>query len=250
MRLPGLLSLGTYPHTVEAVAKVHSRFWINDLEGSVYNHFAKFKAVKKRGGVRGCSSPFQLRYIHDQFTEEETFDLAVQFCPQLSSIFLDTPAEAVIARLREFPRLRRLKFNKVPFPALVEAARPLGAQVSAVEVVLGRGSLDLALLAASCPALASLELYYSDQVTAGGEVRLPGLARCVVYSTAISGAASTALLAGCPGLQHLNLSSAASLGPAQLSSLVTAGQLDNIRDLAIMAAPQLDIARCGLLRHY
>ena len=206
----------------------------------------QFKAVKKRGGVRGCSSPFQLRYIHDQFTEEETFDLAVQFCPQLSSIFLDTPAEAVLARLREFPRLRRLKFNKVPFPALVEAARSLGAQVSAVEVVLGRGSLDLALLAASCPALASLELYYSDQVTAGGEVRLPGLARCVVYSTSISGAASTALLAGCPGLQHLNLSSAASLGPEQLSSLVTARQLDNIRDLAIMAAPQLDIARCVL----
>ena len=72
----------------------------------------------------------------------------MQFCPQLSSIFLDTPAEAVLARLREFPRLRRLKFNKVSFPALVEAARPLGAQVSAVEVVLGRGSLDLALLAA------------------------------------------------------------------------------------------------------
>ena len=89
--------------------------------------------MKKRGGVRGCSSPFQLRYLHDQFTEEETFDLPVQFCPQLTSIFLDTPAEAVLARLKEFPQLRRLKFNKVPFPAVVEAARPLGAQVSAVE---------------------------------------------------------------------------------------------------------------------
>ena len=90
--------------------------------------------MKKRGGVRGCSSPFQLRYLHDQFTEEETFDLPVQFCPQLTSIFLDTPAEAVLARLKQFPQLRRLKFNKVPFPAVVEAARPLGAQVSAVEV--------------------------------------------------------------------------------------------------------------------
>ena len=90
--------------------------------------------MKKRGGVRGCSSPFQLRYLHDQFTEEETFDLPVQFCPQLTSIFLDTPAEPVLARLKEFPQLRRLKFNKVPFPAVVEAARPLGAQVSAVEV--------------------------------------------------------------------------------------------------------------------
>ena len=93
----------------------------------------QFKAVKKRGGVRGCSSPFQLRYLHDQFTEEETFDLPVQFCPQLTSIFLDTPAEPVLARLKEFPELRRLKFNKVPFPAVVEAARPLGAEVSAVE---------------------------------------------------------------------------------------------------------------------
>ena len=74
VRLPRLLSLGSYPHTAAAVA--HS--------------------VERRGGERQCETQLSLQYLHSQHATDELWSGVERFCPALHTIFLDTPDTAVM----------------------------------------------------------------------------------------------------------------------------------------------------------
>ena len=73
------------------------------------------------------------------------------------------------------------------------------------------------------------------------------LKKCVIYSTKISGEASLDILQNCPALEHLNLSSAATIDNLTLSNIVAERKLENLCDLVLMSAPLLDLVSIELL---
>ena len=121
--------------------------------------------------------------------------------------------------------------------------------ISAIELVSAKGSLDLSLLSHHCPNLQTLEIFYSETVLAkGGKMKtLHSLKKCVIYSTKISGEASLDILQNSPALEHLNLSSATTLDNETLSTMVLGRQLENLCELVLMSAPLLDLVSIELL---
>ena len=121
--------------------------------------------------------------------------------------------------------------------------------ISTIELVTAKGSLDLSLLSHICPNLQTLEIFYSETVLSkGGKMKtLHSLKKCVIYSTKISGEASLDILHNCPALEHLNLSSATTLDNETLSNIVLGRQLENLCELVLMSAPLLDLVSIELL---
>ena len=208
-----------------------------------------FQAVRKRDGTRGGNSVFQLRYIHDVGTNPDIGDLITRVCPRVTSIFLDTPDEQTLAKLSALKSLKKLKLNKVDFDLVLETCRAMTYNITTIELVSAKGSLDLSLLSQHCPNLQTLEIFYSHTVlTKGGKMNpLHRLKKCVIYSTKISGEASLDILQNCPALEHINLSSAATLDNLTLSNIVAERKLENLCDLVLMSAPLLDLVSIELL---
>ena len=201
VKLPSIISLGSFPRTREAVSE----------------------AVKRTGGRRGRDSTFELKYVHDQNTTEENFEDLTRFCPELRTIFLDNPEQEVLSKLDKFQHLRKLKFNKVSFEELLETTKLLRNQITMIELVAAHGTLDLGLLSEHCPNLTVLEIYYSKSVISLSRVKFDRLKKCVVYCTDLSGSAASDLIENCPRIQHLNLSSATTLSHSSLQRTVLSG---------------------------
>ena len=203
------------------------------------------QALKNVGDI--STTTFQLQYIHDQFTTSENFDDISRHCPHVLSIFLDTPDSAVLPKLQQFKKLKKLKFNKVTFELLLETLKTIPYHISQIELVTSQGSLDLSLLSQLCPNLQTLEVYYSKNILSKGPVQFNKLRKCIIYSTELTGQASSDLLASCPNIEHLNLSSAKTIDHTHLMKIVLDGQLVHVTELAIMSAPMLDIHAVDLL---
>ena len=201
VKLPSIISLGSFPRTREAVSE----------------------AVKRTGGRRGRDSTFELKYVHDQNTTEENFEDLTRFCPELRTIFLDNPEQEVLSKLDKFQHLRKLKFNKVSFEELLETTKLLRNQITMIELVAAHGTLDLGLLSEHCPNLTVLEIYYSKSVISLSRVKFDRLKKCVIYSSDLSGSAASDLIENCPRIQHLNLSSATTLSHSSLQRTVLSG---------------------------
>ena len=201
VKLPGIISLGSFPHTREAVSE----------------------AVKRTGGRRGRDSPLELKYLHDQNTTEEHFEDVTRFCPELRTIFLDNPEQEVLCKLETFQHLRKLKFNKVTFEQLLDTTKLLRKQITDIELVAAHGTLDLGLLSEHCPNLTVLEIYYSKSLISVSSVKFQRLKKCVIYCTDLSGSAASDLIENCPSIEHLNLSSANSLSHSSLQRTVLSG---------------------------
>ena len=207
------------------------------------------QAVRKRDGARGGGSVFSLRYIHDVSTSAHTGDLITRVCPHTSAIFLDSPHQQTLSKLPALKILRRIKFNKVNYDLVLDTIGRLNYQITVIELVSSKGSLDLCLLSHHCPNLQTLEIFYSQTVLlkAGKLKTLKCLKKCVVYSTKISGEASMEIIQNSPVLEHLNLSSATTLDNVTLAKIVMENQLHNLCELALMSAPLLSLDSIELL---
>ena len=207
-----------------------------------------FQALKKRGGKRE-GAIFQLRYLHDIETKSEDFERIIDCSSELRSIFLDNPEEQTLDHIQHLHKLRKIKFNKIKAEILERLVKKIGGQLTEIELVTCRGSIDLATLSSYCSNLQVLEVYYSQNIVCRGDSlrKFSKLRKCVIYSTEISGLASNYLIENSPVIEHLNLSSASLLDKDKLAKLVESGALDNLQELAIMSAPLLDIDVVELL---
>lgn len=123
----------------------------------------------------------------------------------------------------------------------------VGTQLTDIELVTSKGSLDLSTLGNCCPNLQVFEVYYSGHVVVKGQTTFPRLRKCVIYSTVISGPAANKIIEASPILEHLNLSSATTLTSKIVDDITTGGGLTHCRELAIMSAPLCDIHSVELL---
>lgn len=156
----------------------------------------------------------RLQYVHDTRTSERTMECIVRMCPQLESLYLDTPESGVLRRLGEelttvsasaSSALQRLKVHKFccrEFGELAEMPAVGGALVH-VTLMKGRGALDLGRLARFCGALADLDLYMMDGLMYVGEREFPALGGLEMLSSPLSTAALRHFVCRAPKLQRL-----------------------------------------------
>lgn len=109
--------------------------------------------------------------------------------PDLFSIFLDDPNKEIVKYLYGFMELRQLKLSKVNCDEIHVLLENLGSQLQKIEFVCLRQSLNLSLVASSCPQLQSLEVYYSMAVHVSSPLgfTFPLLQKLVIYNTNIHG---------------------------------------------------------------
>ena len=205
------------------------------------------QAFQKKGGRRGSSTFLNLKYIHDQNTPLEKFEEIADFCQSLSALFLDTPQHHVLDKVANFSSIQKLKFNKIEFNSLLGLLADTNKRLTCLDLVSCTGSLDLGKLSRFCPNLVSLEIYYSKNVVAKGQVFFPCLRKVVIYSTEVSGDAANDLLENSPNLQHVTLNSASTLDFNRLVQIVNKGLLNNVEEFALMSAPLLDLNSLELL---
>ena len=160
---------------------------------------------------------------------------------------MDSPSSNSLELLSKFSILRRVKFNKVTFPAMEDVVKIIGAQLTDIELVTSKGTLDLSTIGDGCPNLQIFEVFYSENIVMKGQSTFPRLRKCVIYSTEISGPAANRIIEASPLLEHLNLSSAKILSSRILDDTISGGGLSHCRELAIMSAPLCDIDSVEML---
>lgn len=106
----------------------------------------------------------KLKYLHDTRTNNKTIDAIVQMCPDLESIYLDTPDSGVMHKLK-FLNLRKLKIYKFCCIELEQLLETIGRNLYHLTIIKGRGTMDLGRLSRSCGGLIDLDCYMMDLMT-------------------------------------------------------------------------------------
>lgn len=106
----------------------------------------------------------KLKYLHDTRTNSRTIDAIVQMCPELESIYLDTPDSGVMHKLKSLS-LRKFKIYKFCCVELEQLLESIGRNLNHLTVIKGRGTMDLGRLARSCSGLIDLDCYMMDLMT-------------------------------------------------------------------------------------
>lgn len=108
----------------------------------------------------------KLRYAHDTETSSDALDSIVECCPDLESIYLDTPSSGILHKLAKVRRLEQLKLYKFSCDELLTELLPkIGFNLQQLTLIKGQGNCDLGVLAKKCPLLVELELYLMEMMT-------------------------------------------------------------------------------------
>jgi len=199
----------------------------------------------------------KLKYFHDRNTSSDTLDLMAYCCPDLIHVFLDTPQREVVKGLfggggskagtPATPDLRKLKLSKVNCDDLNEvfdlAGGGGGVSLTSLEIVNGRGSLDLTQVAKACHNLQSLEIYYSMAVHVSRplDLNFPALKRLSVYSTDVRGNYSQSILKSCRQVEKLTLCNCDTLNDDQFFEVLESNPLDKCTSICLLLAPYLTV---------
>lgn len=106
----------------------------------------------------------RLRNLHDTKTNVHVMDCIVKMCPNLESIYLDTPDSGVIIKLKD-TMISKLKIYKFQCSELMDLFQQVGANITQLTMINGRGSIELGNLARQCTSLIDMDCYMMDQIT-------------------------------------------------------------------------------------
>ena len=187
----------------------------------------------------------KLKYLHDRKTNSDTVEIMSYCCPELVHVFLDTPDKFVVTDLlKKCPNVRKLKVSKVLCDELNEMFELGGhSRLTSLEIVNGRGSLDLYQVAKSCYNLQSLEIYYSMavHVSKPAELQFPSLKKMSVYCTDVRGNYCASILKSCPEIEKLTLCNCDNLDDDQFCEVLETNPLQKCKELCLVLAPYLTV---------
>lgn len=104
-----------------------------------------------------------LRYVHDTQTSAETFDAIIKSCPNLLSLYLDSPQPGILHKLKEL-KLSKLKICKFSCSELYPVLDLVGKYLTHLTLIKGGGSLDIGKIITACPLLLDFDLYMMDML--------------------------------------------------------------------------------------
>ena len=191
----------------------------------------------------------KLKYIHDRNTTLETVELVTYCCPQLEHAYLDTPEKGVVpALLDSLSSLKKLKVSKPNCNEINDVMEKHSndhiLNLTSLEIVNGRDSLDLSYVAKACTKLQKLKIYYSMSVhvstlNSSNQLHFPSLTELTVYSTDIRGNYCVPILRSCPGVEKLTLCGCDDLTDDTFFDILEVNPMSNLKEICLALAPRL-----------
>lgn len=127
----------------------------------------------------------RLKYLHDTKTDIETLEIIAKTCPNLESIYLDSPNHGILHKLDDTP-LQKLKIYKFYCNELMDLLEHIGGSMVHLTAIRGHGVLELGRLARLAPGLVDLDCYMMDMLSYNIDLRFDCLQGLEILSSPIS----------------------------------------------------------------
>ncbi|XP_013113817.2 uncharacterized protein LOC106091726 [Stomoxys calcitrans] len=189
----------------------------------------------------------KLKYLHDTGTDKETLSLVVKTCPNLQSLYLDTPKAGCLQVLSQ-TFLRKLKIYKFSCSELLSLLENTGRYLDHLTMIKGNGEIELSVLASICPSLIELDCYMMDGLSYFNQnhhrfSRLEGLE---MLSSPIPNTALKSLICNTTQLKRLAVDSTA-LNDDDIVSIFIPYNFNDLEDVWFTLAPNLTIQSIQVL---
>lgn len=107
----------------------------------------------------------QLQYLHDIDTKLPTINAICNTCPNLKSIYLDSPEANVLHKLTSLRNLQKLKIYKFNCSEIYHVLKRIGSQLSHLTCMKGSNVMDVGIIINNCLNLIDLDFYMMDELT-------------------------------------------------------------------------------------
>ncbi|PSN49502.1 hypothetical protein C0J52_14262 [Blattella germanica] len=181
----------------------------------------------------------KLQQIHDTETDANTFDAIVKLCPKLESMYLDRPNKGVIGRLHLIPKLNHVKLNRFDCEELDSMLTKCGEKLDTLELLVGKGVVDMSALANHCPRLEKLVCYKMEFLTHYEQVTFPNLTKLEILHSPITTSCVRYLMTCCPKVEEFSVGENVDLTDDDIADILGKSSLMELRELWIANARNL-----------
>ena len=192
----------------------------------------------------------KLKYIHDRTSSLDRIEIFAYCCPSLQHIYFDTPESGTVKEaLVNFTNLKKLKVSKLNCAELNEVMelneKTYKLKLISLEIVNGRGSLDLTSVAKACCNLQRLAVYYSMAVHVSvlhspqQQLHFPCLKEMMIYCTELRGNYCIPILKSCPAIEKLTLCQCDTLTDDDFVDALDVNPLKQLTAICLLFAPNL-----------
>lgn len=190
----------------------------------------------------------KLQYIHDTDTSGDTLDSIVECCPDLNSIYLDTPSPGILSKLMLLRRLEQLKLFKFSCEELMTELLPkIGYNLQNLTLIKGKGHCDLGLLARRCPLIVELECYLMELMTYACDGQFPMLQAIeFLNSTMNNFSLKSFITSHAQTVQRLGIDSV-TFQDEDIRSIFLDHPFEQLQDLWFTSAPNLTLQSVEVL---
>ncbi|XP_062143233.1 uncharacterized protein LOC133850970 isoform X1 [Drosophila sulfurigaster albostrigata] len=188
----------------------------------------------------------RLKYAHDTATDEPTLQVLLQTCPQLETLYLDSPKLGCLRALqtRQLRKLKICKFVVAELISLLE--RPMGQKLRHLTLIKGSGNLDLGKLARLCPSLIDLDCYVVESLSYASQVRFQQLEGLEILSCDMMTSSLKAFLCNTTDLKRLAVDSV-DFTDDDIISMFVQHDFKVLEDIWFTLAPELTVQAVELL---
>lgn len=181
----------------------------------------------------------KLQYLHDTGTDADTLDAIVKLCPKLESIYLDRPTDGVTARLHLISTLKHVKLNRFDCAELDFMLTKCGGSLDTLELVVGKGVMDMSSVASHCPQLKKLMCYKMEFLTHYEQVMFSSLTKLEILHSTITTSCIRYLLSFSPQIEELSIGEDIDLTDDDFADILGKTSLPQLRELCFRSARNL-----------
>lgn len=181
----------------------------------------------------------KLHYLHDTGTDADTLDALVKLCPKLESVYLDRPADGVVGRLNEISKLKHVKLNRFDCAQLHFLFENCGGTLDTLELLVGKGVVDMSLIANHCPQVKKLSCYKMEFLTHYDQVIFPNLTKLEILHSPITTSCVKYLLSSSPQIEEFSIGEVIDLTDSDFADILGKTSLPELRQLWFRSARNL-----------
>lgn len=146
----------------------------------------------------------KLQYVHDIDTKLSTINAICKACPNLNSIYLDSPEANTLHKLTSLRNLQRLKIYKFNCSEIYHVLKRIGGQLTHLTCMKGANVMDVGLIIHNCLNLIELDFYMMDELTCLTEEQFQRLESLKMLNCPMSTNALKTLICNChPTIRRL-----------------------------------------------
>ena len=181
----------------------------------------------------------KLQYLHDTGTGLDTLDAIGKLCPNLESVYLDRPTYGVVGRLNSISNLKQVKLNRFDCNEVDLMLTNCGGSLETLELLVGKGVVDMSSIASHCPQLEKLTCYKIEFLTHYQQVIFPNLTKLEVLHSVISTSCVRYLLSSSPQIQEFSIGEHVDLTDNDFADILGRTALPQLRKLWFLSARNL-----------